>query len=84
VNLWLNSVHVGGENMKSWFSKDRRFGWRDLLVLAVWLSLFSISLPYEFQYVFWASLTARVVCAVVLAAVLSSGVAILVAIGLFG
>jgi len=83
VNLWFNSVHVGGENMKSWFSKDRRFGWRDFLVLAVWLALFVISLPYEFQYVFWESFTARVACAVVLAAILSSGVAILVALALF-
>ena len=70
--------------MKSWFSKDRRFGWRDLLVLAIWLSLFVISLPFEFQYVFWASLTARVACAAVLSAVLSSGVAIIIAIVLFG
>ena len=70
--------------MKSWFSKDRRFGWRDLIVLAVWLCLFVISLPYEFQYVFWVSFTARLVCAVVLAAILSSGVAILVALVLFG
>jgi hypothetical protein len=84
VNLWLNPVHVGGENMKSWFSKDRRFGWRDLLVLAVGVSLFAISLPFEYQYVYWASYTARVVCAVVLSAVLSSGVATLVAIALFG
>ncbi len=70
--------------MKSWFSRDRRFGWRDLIVIAVWLSLFSISLPYEYQYVFWESLTARLVCAVVLAAILSSGTAILVALALFG
>ena len=83
MNLWLNSVHVGGESMKSWFSKNPRFGWRDLIVLAVSLSLFSISLPYEFQYVFWESFTARVACAVVLAAILSSGVAILVALALF-
>jgi hypothetical protein len=84
VNLRPNSVHVGGENMKSWFRRDRRFGWRDLLVLAVWLSLFVVSLPYEYQYVFWESYTAHVVCAAVLSAVLSSGVAILVAIALFG
>jgi hypothetical protein len=69
--------------MKSWFSKNPRFGWRDLIVLAVWLSLFSISLPYEYQYVFWESLTARLVCAVVLAAILSSSVSILVALALF-
>ena len=81
--MWPNSVHVGGESMKSWFSNNPRFGWRDFIVLAVWLSLFSISLPYEFQYVFWASLTARVACAAVLSAVLSSGVAILVALALF-
>ena len=83
MNLWLNSAHVGGESMKSWFSKNPRFGWRDLIVIVLWLSLFSISLPYEYQYVFWESFTARVACAVVLAAILSSSVSILAALALF-
>jgi hypothetical protein len=58
--------------MKSWFGVDHPFGWRDILVVLIWITLLVLFIPYEYRVVTWDSYVVRAVIAVLISGILAT------------
>jgi hypothetical protein len=69
--------------VNSWFSVDRRFGWRDLLIVVLWFLLFVVFLSYGFHTSAWHALPLRLLGAVIFALIIATAAAALVVLIIF-
>jgi hypothetical protein len=67
--------------VKSPFWTDR-FRWRDAVVIAVWLGIFVVLLPYLFLNTGWDNLTLRLFATFVASSILATGGAMIAVVAL--
>lgn len=71
--------------MRSFLKADRKFGWRDIVLIVVWVALFAAFLPQAFNDAGWMDdLRVHLLATFVAAALLATGGAAITAIVILG